>query len=237
MDLIRCLKELEKPQRRSKWAIKLHWKRLLSSSFKMWNWRKINGQNGDSVRAFWDLLIKLKLCFNFVNIIAFIRQEGLKTLHQVSKKILWLSSFVGVIFFWMSSENREANFIKLDRPSSQKPEKNPSFFGGGANPKMSWRGRTTLVTNFKTFYRCRFSKALKLEVIFVTKDLIRFSTLEKVRIWRDPIMYSRGCQHFKLVSRKFALDHHLQNQLKINKYLSRFLLNVIFLRNQKRQGQ
>ena len=126
------------------------------------------------------------------------------------------SSFVGVIFFWMSSENREANFIKLDRPSSQKPEKNPSFFGGGANPKMSWRGRTTLVTNFKTFYRCRFSKALKLEVIFVTKDLIRFSTLEKVRIWRDPIMYSRGrCQHFKLVSRKFALDQHLQNQLKI----------------------
>ena len=73
----------------------------------------------------------------------------------------------------MSSENREANFIKLDRTSSQKQEKNLSFFGGGANPKMSW-GRTTLVTNFKTFYICRFSKALL--VIFVTKDLIRFST-------------------------------------------------------------
>ena len=27
-------------------------------------------------------------------------------------------------FFLMSSENREANFIKLDRPSSQKQEKN-----------------------------------------------------------------------------------------------------------------
>lgn len=84
-----------------------------------------------------------------------------------------LSCSVGTVFFWMSSENREANFIKLDRPSSQKPEKNLSFFGGGANPKMSW-GRTTLVTNFKTFYICRFSKALL--VIFVTKDLIRFST-------------------------------------------------------------
>ena len=38
-------------------------------------------------------------------------------------KILSCSVGKESFFCWMSSENREANFIKLDRPSSQKPEK------------------------------------------------------------------------------------------------------------------
>ena len=70
-------------------------------------------------------------------------------------------------------------------------------------------------------------------MIFVTKDLIRFSKTKKsfrnVRMpctHKDPIMGTvEGVKHFKLVSRKFALDH-LQNSAKINNNLSRFIFNI-----------